>query len=266
MCYVNGIRVSRETFVRYKQQQKELNELHQSILQQPVRRGFDYSDWPIIKPIYNGNDWKAVPMQWGFLPSNIKDQAAADRFRNGYKDQSGKFIPGFTTLNIVGEEILQKTMFRESALQRRCLVLSSGFYEHRHVIEIGKRGQVLKTPVKYPYHVIIPGKEYFFMAGVYNTWTDQTSGHTIDTFAIITTDAQDHELMSQVHNSIMRMPVILTDNLAEEWTDNNLSEQRITEIARFKYPSELMIAYQVPKDILKTDRSSGSLYSQGRVA
>ena len=261
MCYINSIRVSLSDYILYKQRQKELKLLSELLLNQPARRGFDYAPWPVIKPSADGKDWDLVPMEWGFIPSYLRNRDAVQKFRNGYKDAAGKFHIGYTTLNVVGEEMLDKSMFREAALHNRCLILSSGFYEHRHVIELGKRGQPLKTPVKYPYHITLPEQNYFLMAGIYNTWTDQETGETVDTFAIVTSPA--NSLMQQVHNSKKRMPVILSDDLADGWTEPGLSEERILQLATNQYPAEKMKAYPVAKDFLNaTDPSMPFIYEK----
>lgn len=251
MCYINAVKVSLAEYITYKEKQKELKHLNEVLLLQPAKRGFDYSVWPIIKPSIDGKDWDVVAMEWGFIPSYLSNREAVEKFRNGYKDANGKFHIGYTTLNAMGEEILNKTMFKEAALNRRCLILSSGFYEHRHVSVMGKKGALLKTPVKYPYHIAVKEKSIFLMAGIYNTWTDQQTGETIDSFAILTTKA--NSLMQQVHNSKMRMPTILNDELANEWTEPDLSATRITKIATNQFPSEQMSAHTVAKDFLQTD-------------
>ena len=249
MCYINSVQISSmEEYFAYKQRKKDLKKLPTSLFLQPARRGFDYAPWPVIKPAADGKDWEIVAMEWGFIPSYLRNRDEVDKFRNGYKDANGKFQVGYTTLNVVGEEMLEKKMFREAALKNRCLVLSSGFYEHRHVTQMGKRGKPLKTPVKYPYHITLSGQNYFLMAGIYNTWTDQDTGETIDTFAIVTTKA--NRLMKQVHNSKQRMPTILSDARAEEWTEPDLSEERIIQLASHQYAAEKMQAQTVAKDFL----------------
>ena len=250
MCYINGVRVSFETFIMYKKQQKELSQIQIALMNQPAKRGFDYSEWPVIKPSIDGKDWDVVGMEWGFLPSYLKTEQDVYNFRHGYKDATGKFRPPLTTLNAMGEELLKPgKMFKEAGLKRRCLIISSGFYEHRHVIVMGKRGKPLATPAKFPYHITLIDKPIFMMAGVYQPWTDKETGETKDTFAIITTDA--NALMIQVHNSKNRMPVILTDELADEWTNPDLSEKRITELATYQFQSNQMKAHPVPKAFLE---------------
>ena len=33
-------------------------------------------------------------MEWGFLPYYLKNREAVKKFRNGYKNEAGKWIPG----------------------------------------------------------------------------------------------------------------------------------------------------------------------------
>jgi putative SOS response-associated peptidase YedK len=244
MCYYNGIKVSRGEFLRLKEIEKELN---LSKLMRPMQSGFEYKEWPIIKPNEDYCDWEQVEMEWGFIPHYLQNREAVKRFREGYKDDKGKFHPPVTTLNAIGEELLQPgKMYRDAALKRRCLFFSSGFYEWRHVFPMGKKGKPLKTSVKYPYHITLPGKQFFFMAGVWQSWTDKHTGETVDTCALVTTTA--NKVMEQVHNSKKRMPVILTDELAGEWISDGLTEERITEIATFQIPEEQMEVWTLHKD------------------
>ena len=248
MCNYNGIRVSRSELIRLKEIELEVE---RDNLMRPVQSGFDYQDWPVIRLSKNGK-YELVMMEWGFLPYYLKSREAVKKFRNGYKNEAGKWIPGFTTLNAVGEELLVPgKMYREAALKRRCLFVSSGFVEWQHTTEIGKSGKMLKTPGKYPYHIGVRDSPYFFIAGVWQNWTDKDTGETIPTAALITTFANG--LMRQIHNSKLRMPAILTEDLAVEWISDGLTEERITEIATYQIPSKKMHAYPLHKDFMKSD-------------
>jgi putative SOS response-associated peptidase YedK len=153
-----------------------------------------------------------------------------------------------TTLNAIGEELLLPgKMYREAALKRRCLFLSTGFYEWRHIFPMGKKGQPLKTAVKYPYHIRTKiNDEIHFTAGIWQPWTDKETGETVDTCALVTTKA--NKIMEQIHNSKKRMPCILTEELAGEWISDGLSEDRILELATFQYPTQQMEAWSIQKD------------------
>jgi putative SOS response-associated peptidase YedK len=219
----------------------------------PLMSGFEYGQYPVLKGAKDNQDFDLVKMEWGFLPDPdkwpfIKTREDAIRMREGYKDEKGKFHPQITTLNATAEEmLLPGKMYRDAALKRRCLVLSSGFYEWRHIYPVNKKsGLPLKTAVKYPYYISLPGKEYFYMAGIYNPWTDLKTGEHVETFAIVTTKA--NPLMKQVHNSKERMPTILDEDLAYEWLFGEPDEKRISEIARTQFDAGKMNAFTIAKD------------------
>ncbi|MBA2250702.1 MAG: SOS response-associated peptidase [Chitinophagaceae bacterium] len=243
MCYYNGIRVSFDDFIRLRQLEKAATKL---AIYRPMQSGFEYKDWPVIKPV-DDCEWEITPMEWGFLPPYLSNREAVKKFREGFKDEHEKYHPPVTTLNAIGEELLlPNKMYKAAALSRRCLIFSSGFYEWRHVFPLGKQGKPLKTAVKYPYHITVKNAKYFFMAGVWQTWTDKETGETVDTFAVVTTAA--NSLMEQIHNSKKRMPTILPEALAGEWISDGLTEKRITELATYQYPAENMEAYTISKD------------------
>lgn len=235
MCNYMGHRVSYSDFIRLKQLEKQATVLEAP---KPYQTGFDYLDWPVVRPTAGG-DWEIDKMEWGFIPAAVRSKEA---FRKGYKDANGKFRPPMTTLNAKGEELLLPgKMFREAALKRRCLVIASNFYEWRHVLVRGKRGEFLKTPEKFPYYIgVKDSPKYFFMAGVWER------NDLVDTFAVCTTDA--NSIMSQIHNSKLRMPTILNEDLAAEWISEGLSEARITEIATHQIKSEEMEYWNIPKN------------------
>ena len=167
----------------------------------------------------------------------------------GYiKDANGKFKPGIITLNAVSEEILSPgKIYRDAALKRRCLVLSTGFFEWRHIYPLNKRtGLPLKTALKYPYFISLKEKEYFYMAGIWQPWVDKATGEFVESFAIVTTKA--NKLMEQIHTSKKRMPTILNEDLAYEWLLGNIDEKRILEIAASQYPASEMEACTIAKD------------------
>jgi putative SOS response-associated peptidase YedK len=243
MCYYNGCKVSRAEFIRLMAIEKEIKNLK---LSRPAQNGFDYKDWPIIKPAYDKKDIDIKMVHWEYIPESIYDEFALREARKH-----------FTWLNAKGENLFVNekgkiSMYREGALYGRCLVLSSGFYEFRHIPKIGKKGQELKATEAFPYRI---GKadenEYFFIAGVSRVWTNERRGISADTFAIVTTEAND--LMKQVHNTKKRMPVILPEELAFEWLFGNLDQKRISELATYQFDSEEMFAYPVAKKFVTVE-------------
>lgn len=238
MCVFNGIRLSQAEFIRLNDIEKRLKALI------PVTRifhGFEYRDWPMIKPLKREKpDIDLGPARWGFLPDTVYRAAGIADF------QTKVFSLNAQSENLFTSESGKKSMWADAARNGRCLVLSSGFVEHRHVYFRNKRtGQLRKTAETFPYWVSLKNREYFYMAGVYNHWIDNASDFQKDSFAIVTTSA--NSLMRQIHNSKKRMPTILTDELAYRWIFDDLSDEQITEIASFQYPADEMQAWTIDK-------------------
>lgn len=246
MCYYNAIDIKKTDTITVGGISYPLTD--DKRLHQPMQSGFDHGLWPVLKKADDKTDFSLSFMEWGFLPGYLKTRGEADKFRKGYKDESGTFHPPVITLNAVCEELLlPRKIYRKAALERRCLVLSSGFYEWRHHFGVNKRtGAPLKTATKYPYYIHLKSRDCFFMAGIWQPWEDTETGEYTETFSIITTAA--NPLMSQVHNNKKRMPCILNDTLAAEWLLGNPAESRITEIACSMYPDADMAAYTIAKD------------------
>jgi putative SOS response-associated peptidase YedK len=249
MCYYNGQKVTRSEYIRLKQLEKLV--LNYDFLKTDLQDGFAYGMNAVLKPSDGVTDFNIVQMEWGFIPHYLKTREEVNRMRFGYKDDKGKFHPGITTLNAMAEEMLKPgKIYRQAALGRRCLILSSGFFEWRHVFPTNKRtGEPLKTAIKYPYHITVKDQGYFYMAGVWQPWTDIQTGEHVDTFAVVTTDA--NPLMQQVHNSKKRMPTILNEDLAYEWMFGDLKEDEISKIGKTQFPAQQMEACTIAKDFKK---------------
>jgi putative SOS response-associated peptidase YedK len=246
MCYYNGRRITKTEFDEIRALEQVVAFINEELV---IYKGFDYNEMPVIRPRAGTHTTERVKMQWGFLPSHLRTMEDVERFRKGYKDQFGRFIKPYTTLNATSEELLNK-MYKDAAKNRRCLVPSNGFYEWMHVQVVGRSGKLLKNPEKYPYLVQMRGEDEFYMAGVWQPWFDSEKKTTTDTFAIVTTVA--NSLMKQIHNSKERMPTILPGNLAEAWLYNDLTDQDILDIANYQCASGEMIATPLNKDFLKT--------------
>jgi putative SOS response-associated peptidase YedK len=247
MCYYNSIKVTKDEYNELKELEKVIAFLNEEFA---IHKGFDYGEFPVIRPIANTHETERVKMEWGFLPTHLRTKLDVERFRKGYKDEFGRFNKPYTTLNATSEELLTK-MYKDAAKHRRCLVPSNGFYEWMHVKVVGKSGKLLKTPEKFPYLVRMRNEEEFYIAGVWQPWLDMESKTTTNTFAIITTSA--NTLMKQIHNSQKRMPTILPGHLAETWLYNDLTDQDILDIANYQVASADMIATPLHKDFLKSD-------------
>lgn len=252
MCYYNGQKVTYTESIQLKQIEKQV--VVYDFLNRDLIEGFAYSNIATLKGIPCEGDFDITQMEWGFIPDTwfgkpLDTREKVNRWRRGYKNTQGKFIPGITTLNAVGEELLLKgKIYWESALERRCLIISSGFYEWHHYYPLHKKtGLPLKTEATIPHYITLKDEHYFYMAGVYKPWTDVATGEHVDTCAIVTTTAKGNRVMEWVHNSKERMPTILNEDLAYEWMFGNLSEERITELATTQLSWKGIQAYPIDK-------------------
>jgi putative SOS response-associated peptidase YedK len=168
MCYYNGQKVTRGEFIRLKHLEKLVAEY--DFLNRDVEVGFDFGQTAVLKPIPGKEDFELVQMEWGMLPDPLKwpfieTREQAFKIRRGYTDSRGKFQQPLNFLNAVSEELLQlNKVYRKAALENRCIILSTGFYDWRHIFPLNKRtGQPLKTATKYPYRIMEKGREYFWL-------------------------------------------------------------------------------------------------------
>lgn len=230
MCNFYGHKVSRLEFIRLKQIEKELGTIAALNELEIMKSGFAYGNAPVLRKT-GPNDFEIASMHWEFIPVWVKTM----------EDVKAARKQGIPWLNATSEKLLESKMFRDAALKRRCLVLASHFYEWRSFKPEGA-----KKENKYPYCIQVADADYFYMAGIWQNWTDKDTGETMDTFAIVTT--KGNELMAEVHNSKKRMPTILPDDLAWRWMMEDLTEPEIKEISSYQLPSEQMTAYTIAKD------------------
>jgi putative SOS response-associated peptidase YedK len=230
MCYYNGQKVTRTEFIRLKNLEKAVR--NYKFLNVGVHNGFQYAPCAILVPSADGKDFDIVQAEWGYVPGFVKTRTEANIFRAKY-----------TTLNFKSENLFineegKRSMWADAAKNRRCLVLSTGIVESRHIPKIGKKGQMLKEMIKYPYQVSVKNQEYFYMPALYNEWLDPETSEFVMTVAFGIADA--NQVMSQIHNSKKRMPSILTEDLAWEWLMEKPSEERLSQIAQTQIPSRLL--------------------------
>lgn len=228
MCSYIGIKVSTAKLIQLKKIEKQLGIL---AALQTLQSGFEYADWGILIACNNKSDIEIVPAHWEFIPSWIRNTTALKMARK-------QGIPWF---NATAEKLLESKMFRDATLLRRCLIPISHFFEWRHYKHIGG-----KKAVTYPYCISVKDKEIFYVAGIYQPWLDEETGELKNTFAIITTKA--NEIMQQIHNTKMRMPSILNEDDAYNWLMGDLSEKQIFEIASKQVISNTLCAYTIAKD------------------
>ena len=139
-------------------------------------------------PVFRTTDGRRelAALRWGLVPSWADDLKIGARM-----------------INARAETVAGKPSFRAAFKSRRCLVPASHFYEWTKT----------STP-KQPFLLRCADAPVFLMAGLWESWTDKATGEVVETFTIVTTDAND--AVRPVHD---RMPVILPRADWSAWLD-----------------------------------------------
>jgi putative SOS response-associated peptidase YedK len=136
--------------------------------------------------------------------------------------------------NARGETLFSKPAFRSAARDSRCLVPVTGFFEFREV-----------SGRKFPYHIRMRDGRTFHLAGICED-TNLLSGGIERTFSIVTTEA--NELMSFVHNTSKRMPLVLPRGTENDWLGADSVQETLQEMV-LPYPGDDLEAYPVTTDL-----------------
>jgi putative SOS response-associated peptidase YedK len=123
--------------------------------------------------------------------------------------------------------------------QQRCLVFSTGFFEHQDV-----PGQKKKQP----WFIRVQGQPVFCMAGLYNysPIPQPETGELTGTFSIVTRAA--NTLMQTIHNggaNAGRMPLLLTQQMAYQWLQPQLSDTELQQLLNYEMPDSHLEAWPV---------------------
>jgi putative SOS response-associated peptidase YedK len=134
--------------------------------------------------------------------------------------QAGLFSWGFprwqgsgVIINARQETAMEKKMFRQAFLQRRCVIPSTGFFEWKRETQKNKKDKYLLR---------LPGTPILYMAGMYTVYRQQ--GMDLPAFVILTTSASPS--MQLIHE---RMPVILHPDEQNGWLRDELFARRVIE-------------------------------------
>jgi putative SOS response-associated peptidase YedK len=126
------------------------------------------------------------------------------------------------TLNARGETIFEKASFKDSAIDKRCLIYLEGFYEHHH-----------KAGKAFPYFIQMKDKDLFAVAGLWSEWINEL-GEALKTFSIVTTRA--NALMASIHNNPKlaepRMPLILEEKEQQLWLNKELNQNAVANLMK----------------------------------
>ncbi len=164
---------------------------------------------------------------WGLVPHWVQNEADLKKQWNN-------------TLNARGETIFEKSSFRTSAKNNRCIIYVDGFYEHHHY-----NGKT------YPFFIYRKDLKPIALAGLWSEWKNPDTGGILNTFTIVTT--WGNTLLGKIHNNPKlkepRMPVILPTELEDGWLDpinDELDILKIKELIR-EYPDDELTAHTVSR-------------------
>lgn len=178
---------------RYNFSKESSSEMVQAVLENLQSRQIEVKTGEV-----NPGDVAAV------IASNRKLEPQAFGMKWGYKLPDGKLI-----FNARSETAAQKTIFADGMRQRRCLIPADCYYEWQKVGQGKQKYQIAPTDAN-----------GFFLAGIYRI------EQGIPVFSILTKESV--ESISFIHN---RMPVILPEEILQDWLNPNFQGQEILNAA-----------------------------------
>lgn len=192
-----------------------------------------FCTWPVV---VNEDGFKLRLFEWGVIADYMNTPEKIKEYRT-------------SMANARSEKILDdKRSVWHRLRQQRCLVLSTGFFEHQDTG--GKK--------KLPYFIHVKGHPIFCFAGLYNysPLPDPETGELIGTFSIITRAA--NPLMATIHNggtNSGRMPLLLPKEKAIQWLDKGLTDDSLRTILDYEFPESEMEAW--PVNTIRTRKEDG---------
>ena len=154
-------------------------------------------------------------VHWGLIPFWAKEKSIGNKM-----------------INARAESVDQKASFKHPFKKKRCLILTTGFYEWKK-----EKGKNSKTP--YYFHLL--NDDIFTFAGLWSYW--EKGEEPITSATIITTEAND--LVGQIHD---RMPVIIGKNDWEKWLSTETKPEELKSLLK-PFPSEEMDTYEISKKV-----------------
>ncbi len=188
-----------------------LRELPESFVLAPDYNVAPSTFQPVIRLRRDTGEREIVMMRWGMVP---------------YFAKSAAEFKGFSTINAKGESLTEKALWRGPFQKRRCLVPADGFYEWLRI----------DPKQKQPFAYTLRNGKLFAFAGLWDAWKDPETGEWLQSFAIITTGA--NELTGAVHD---RMPVMLVPRDYDRWLQRGEAHLPPVDLLR-PYPAEDMAA------------------------
>jgi putative SOS response-associated peptidase YedK len=182
-----------------------------------------FSKWPIV---LQEDGIKLRSFEWGLIADYMNTPEKVKEYRT-------------SMANARSEKLLDdKRSVWHRIRKQRCLVFSTGFFEHKDIG--GKKKQ--------PYFIRMKEAPLCCIAGLYNyaPAPNPETGELKGTFTVITREG--NSLMQEIHNSgphSGRMPLLLTKPLALQWLDPALTDEGIRKIINYECPASALEAWPV---------------------
>jgi putative SOS response-associated peptidase YedK len=141
---------------------------------------------PIVRVLEPGGARRLELLRWGFVPYWAKEASIGNRM-----------------INARAESAAEKPAYRFAFKKHRCLVVADGFYEWKKL-----------AGGKQPYHIRRQDRGPVGIAGLWSRWQPAEGEKPLETFTILTTDA--NPTVAALHD---RMPVILDPKDFALWLD-----------------------------------------------
>ena len=167
-------------------------------------------------------------LRWGLLPSWAKDETIAARL-----------------INARAETLSEKPAFRAAYRARRCIVPADGFYEWAK-----------RPDGKQPYFIHAPDGTVLAFAGLWERWIRPADAEVIDSFTILTTEANPR--IQPLHD---RMPVILAPEVVDVWLDRATDPARLSELLT-PFPEERLAMHPVSRAVGNVRNEGPELIAQ----
>lgn len=203
----------------YKEKRETQNQLRY------FTSAFEHEAFPVLF-MENGEKHFGF-FQWGLIPRWCRDEEKAHKLWN-------------QCINARSETMFEKPSFRKSALDRRCVVIMTGFFEYHH-----------QGAQKIPFFIQDAKGDQMYVGGLWEECI--IDGKTWLTFTVVTVPA--NECMAKIHNNPKnpnRMPLVLRADQIDAWLQPTDKEDQ-PGVAALKseiiqpYPADGLQYHSVPK-------------------
>ncbi|SRR6056297_795655 len=171
---------------------------------------------PVILETKNSDKRIIRPHRWGLVPF------WADSLKTGY-----------SMINARGESLAKKKSFQKPFKSQRCIVPASGFYEWKKT-----------SSGKFPHFIQRKESDLMHFAGLWEHWEDPENGETVNSYTIITTDA--NALIEELHD---RMPAMLMPEEFDTWLDPSFHDTNALQDLIHPWPDDDIKFYRVNQEV-----------------